>query len=185
MTEADNPNFNKNHSLDLKPIRLDVYRLACHFEASSLLSNELDGLSSDEQTALFDLEREFFWDEASRILLQSAMILRMLDDESEAEMAEKTPFYCGTLEKQSNTQKLSLREACNKIIHGRKINFDIQATDAKHDSFGPFVYLYGAKGKVEWKATISIRKYLAFAACLLRVSSLAEFLEREKKHGRA
>lgn len=185
MTEAENPKFNKNYSLDLKSIRLDVYRLACHFEASSLLSGELDGLSPDERGALLDLECEFFCDEASRVLLQSATILRMLDDESEAEKQERNMFYCGTLETPNGTETLSLREACNKIIHGRKINFDILLTEAAHESFGPFVYIYGAKGKLAWKAKISIRRYLTFAAGLLRARSLSEFLEWDKKNGRA
>ncbi|ETJ85037.1 hypothetical protein D041_4880 [Vibrio parahaemolyticus EKP-008] len=65
-------------------------------------------------------------DEVSRTLLQSAIILRILDDESEADKDEKNPFYCGELSSKNGVQKLSLREACNKIIHGQKINFDIE-----------------------------------------------------------
>ena len=185
MTEAENPNFNKNHSLDLKPIRLDVYRLACQFEGSRPFSGALEGLTAEMQRPLKDLEREFFCDEASRILLQSATILRMLDDESEADADEKNPFFCGTLQTDTEEEGLPLRDACNKIIHARKINFDQLPNEGQEGYFGPLVYLYGMRGHAAWKATLNIRQYLVYAARLLRARSLAEFIEWETKYGRA
>jgi hypothetical protein len=185
MAEAESPNFNKNHSLDLKPIRLDIYRLACHFEGSRPFSQTWEGLTAEMQQPLKDLEREFFCDEASRILLQSATILRMLDDESEADAGERNPFFCGTLRMDAEEEELSLREACNKIIHARKISFDRLPNEGQEGHFGPFVYLYGMRGRTAWKATLNIRQYLAYAGRLLRARSLAEFIEWEKKYGRA
>lgn len=185
MSEAENPYFNKNHSLDLKPIRLDVYRLACQFEGSRPFSQSLEGLTAEMKQPLKDLEREFFCDEASRILLQSATILRMLADESEADADEKNPFFCGTLQMGAEKEKLSLREASNKIIHARKINFDQLSNEALEGHFGPFVYLYGIRGRTAWKATLNIRQYLAYAGRLLRARSLAEFIEWETKYGRS
>ncbi|UEX76291.1 hypothetical protein [Sediminicurvatus halobius] len=183
MAEIENPKFNKNHSLDLKPMRLDVYRLACQFEGSGPLSDEREDLSVDMHQALKDLEKEFFCDEASRILLQSATIIRMLDDESEADSDEKNPFFCGFLQTADKEERLSLREACNKIIHARKINFDQSLEEGTQGCFGPYVYLYGTRSRTDWKATLYIRQFLAYAGQLLRARSLAEFLEWEKRYG--
>lgn len=72
---------------------------------------------------------------------------------------------------------LSLREACNKIIHAREINFDQLPNEGQEDCFGPFVDLYGMRGHSAWKATLHIRQYLAYASRLLRARSLAEFIE--------
>ena len=185
MAESENPNFNKNYSLDLKPIRLDVYRLVCQFEGSRPFSQTLEGLTAEMQQPFRDLEREFFCDEASRILLQSATILRMLDDESEADVDERNPFFCGKLQRDTEEEELSLREACNKIIHARRINFDQLPNKGQESHFGPFVYLYGMHGRTAWKATLNIRQYLAYAGRLLRARSLAEFIEWEKKYWRA
>jgi hypothetical protein len=185
MAETENPHFNKNHSLDLKPIRLDVYRLACQFEGSKAFSRTWDGLNAEMQQPLKGLEREFFCDEASRILLQSATIIRMLDDESEADVDERNPFFCGMLQTDAEVEELSLREACNKIIHARKINFDQMPDDGQEGHFGPTVYLYGMRGRTTWKATLNIRQYLAHAGRLLRARNLVEFIEWKKKHGPA
>lgn len=185
MAEVENLNFNKNHLLDLKPIRLDVYRLACQFEGSRCFFQTIEEVTAEMQQSLKDLEREFFCDEASRILLQSATILRMLDDESEADVDERNPFFCGTLQTAAKEEKLSLREACNKIIHAMKINFDHLADEGQEAHFGPFVYLYGMRGRTTWKATLNVRQYLAHAGRMLRARSLTEFIEWEEQYGRA
>ena len=109
----------------------------------------------------------------------------MLDDESEADVDERNPFFCGRLQMDSEEEQLSLREACNKIIHAHKINFDQLPVEGQEGHFGPFVYLYGVRGRTAWKAILNIRQYLAYASRLLRARSLAEFIEWEQKYGRA
>lgn len=190
MAEQANPNFIRNHTVDLKQVRLDVYRLAGYLEASYPIALMRDRASDEHEFFVETLEREFFCDEVSRILLQSAIILRMLDDESEADLEERNPFHCGTLEHGEKEENLSLREACNKIIHTRQINFDSELVDAAKSGnaniryYRPYVYLYGRKRKKEWKATIELHRFLNHAARLLRARSLAEFMEWESKYGR-
>jgi len=183
MPETENPRFNKNHTIDLKQIRLDVFRLVCYFESSrSIAKQEV----TQDECYIESLPREFFTDEVSRILLQTAIILRMLDDESEAEIEERSPFYCGTLEQNKKDQKLSLREACNKIIHTRKINFDQEELTKNERSalfYTPKVYLYGKQGKNDWKANLDLHDFLNHASRLLRARSLSEFIEWEEKYG--
>lgn len=180
MAEKDNPQFNKNHALNLKSIRLDVYRLACHFESSAALSDAFTF------KYLAGLQREFLLEETSRILLQCSTILRMLDDESEADREERDPFFCGILESQTGVVKLSLREACNKIIHARQINFDEEPESESGSSyFKPQVYLYGTQSNSHWKATVDLREYLEHAGRLLVTRSLSEFLDWKERYSKS
>ncbi|MBQ0761397.1 hypothetical protein [Marinobacter psychrophilus] len=68
---------------------------------------------------------------------------------------------------------LTLREACNKIIHATRVNYDVEPVD-RFESIGrkpghlnPWVYLYGAKGNKDWKATLDIT---AFCKCCLETT---------------
>ncbi|EAR59997.1 hypothetical protein [Neptuniibacter caesariensis] len=183
MAETENPRFNKNHTIDLKQIRLDVYRLVCYFEAARSIA---ETHASQDDYAIEALPREFFTDEVSRILLQTAIILRMLDDESEADIEERDPFFSGRLEQNGKTKQLSLREACNKIIHSHKINFDQEHFSdggAEGEYFTPIIYLYGRQKQYGWKATLNLRLFLNHAARLLRARSFSEFIEWERVYG--
>ncbi|SFH61803.1 hypothetical protein SAMN05216299_1384 [Nitrosospira sp. Nsp14] len=48
---------------------------------------------------------------------------------------------------------LGLPEACNKIIHARKISFDVEKI-GEHPYLNPYVYLYGKQNGKNWKATL-------------------------------
>jgi hypothetical protein len=54
--------------------------------------------------------------------------------------------------------ELSMHEACNKIIHANKFEFDVSRLEnsKNHYYFNPNVYTYGTKGKEEWVAMIDI-----------------------------
>ncbi len=128
MAEQNNSRFNPNHSVDLKVFRLDIYRLACYLEASKPFAVMRPEDDEDELFYFEALEKEFFSDEISRILLQSAILMRVIDDESEAEPGERHSVFCGILEIDGKEEPLNMREACNKIIHTGKINFDSEET---------------------------------------------------------
>ena len=190
MAEKQNPNFLKGHKFDLKQARLDLYRLACYFEASRPLAELGQAEGSPNECFIDSLPREFFEDEVSRILLQTAIVLRIVDDESEADREERNPFICGELEQNGDTGSLPLREACNKIIHARKINFDtdtlpLGSSEGERNYFlNPYVYLYGSQGNKHWKAIIRVRDFLSHGSRLLRARTLSEFIEWEKQYGR-
>lgn len=190
MVEKQNPNFLKGHKFDLKQVRLDLYRLICYFEASRPLAELGAAQRASGECFIDSLPREFFEDEVSRILLQSAIVLRILDGESEAEPEERDLFICGELKQNSDTSELSLREACNKIIHAQKINFDesnlpLESSEKEGQPFlNPHVYLYGSQGKKHWRASIRMRDFLSHGARLLRARTLTDFIEWDEKHGR-
>jgi hypothetical protein len=55
------------------------------------------------------------------------------------------------------TVKLAFREACNKIIHARRVHFDGTAdTAGAHGALNPIVHLYGEKRRIPWKATVDL-----------------------------
>lgn len=188
MSEEDNPHFLKGHALDLKQIRLDLYRLACYFEASRhLVGRETNGNASEDEY-IPDLPKEFFKDEVSRVLLQSAIVLRILDDESEANRDERNPFICGTLELDGGSEPLGLREACNKILHARRMNYDKCSSeqrtprDGRHDWYRPYLYLYGVQARKHWRAALDVRAFINHGARLLRARTLSEFIEWNEKY---
>jgi hypothetical protein len=63
-------------------------------------------------------------------------------------------------------KKLTLREACNKIIHATKINLDLvipnKATnpDQKGTHMRHLLYLYGDKNGVEWRAVLNLIEFV-------------------------
>ena len=175
MAEVENSNFIKGHNLSLKQIRLDIYRLLCHFEASKSIAEQSN---KNNELNLKGLVFEFMEDEISRILLECAIVLRIMDDESEADIEEKNPFSCGKLLFDNKVKDLSLREACNKIIHGTKINYDIEEIN-KYEYLLPKVYIYGYLRKEEWKVTIDIRRFVDYGTRLLTTRTLNEYMELE------
>lgn len=194
MPEQDTPYFFKGHNFDLKEFRRDLYRLLCLFQASEktalqIAANYLGQVEPTTRTdPLESLQKEFFTDEVSRILLQTSIVVRILDDELEADPEEKAPRHCGTLEQPSGQtpKPLTLREACNKLIHARKINFDIELVswELANPLLGvswvqPRTFLYGYHQGIEWKATIEVIKLIEQAYAVLRYRTLAELLEDE------
>lgn len=52
---------------------------------------------------------------------------------------------------------LTIREACNKIIHAKEFGFDVQKFRGKQEYyFKPFFNITGTKGKAKWFAYIDV-----------------------------
>lgn len=118
-------------------------------------------------------------------MLQSAIAIRLLDDEDEAELEERDPFICGLLNEKDQEKALTLREACNKIIHANQINFDKKFRSEPTEEgayYLPVAHLYGKKFNKSWKATIDLREFVNAGARMLRARSLQEYLENEHLH---
>jgi hypothetical protein len=64
-----------------------------------------------------------------------------------------------------NEEILSLREACNKIIHAKSVHYDIEPIGSfEHIKrqcryLNPFIYLYGTKYDKNWKAMLDVRQF--------------------------
>lgn len=56
--------------------------------------------------------------------------------------------------------QMTLREACNKIIHSKEIKYEIQEGEYEWNRFlQPTIYLYGEHNKIGWRAIIDIQLF--------------------------
>ncbi len=65
-------------------------------------------------------------------------------------------------------QGLSLREACNKIIHATKIHFDVSENEIGVLYVNPHIYLYGKKFDKDWKAKLDVLDFARMYTAVVR-----------------
>jgi hypothetical protein len=129
-------------------------------------------LTSD---AIRSLQETHLRPEIGRILISCAAGLRILFDARPAIKGWIDRSDCGKLYRdwpsdESKVEKLTLREACNKIIHAKQIRFDevVPNAAANPDNEGvylrPYLYLYGSKNRHEWRAVLSIIDFAKWGA---------------------
>ena len=133
MVEIPTPHYLKpGHRFDSGPIILDLYRLLslvlAEKQVSVLIKAEFDGFAW--------LRERYLESEIVRILISAATSIRISFDQTDPLMFENLTTNCGTLHwpKQDKTEVLDLREACNKIIHATRINFDGRLDPMDHPS---------------------------------------------------
>jgi len=56
----------------------------------------------------------------------------------------------------------SKQAQCNKIIHAEKFQFErtFQDDEGQVGSLQPLVYIYGTKGRKQWKAKLEIQEFV-------------------------
>src|SRR5262249_21733705 len=148
------------------PFALDLYRLL-----AIVLSDQRIARLGDEtryhQPPVWQLQDRFRKGEVIRILISSAV------DPTEF---KKTPMQpCGSLwpswpKNKRKPEVLTLREACNKIVHSEDIKDDEVIPNRRYnpDELGvyirPFAYLYGTKDGSRWRAKLSIVDFAQLGA---------------------
>lgn len=135
---------------------LELYRLVAIFLASknfATLRTTPLGVGHDPVYELQEREEE----EITRILLVLAITARVIDDR-EGGVCELVRTNCGKLQKNASmqTEDLTLRDACNKIIHAKKVRLDLEEDELGRSYLNPYIYIYGEQGGVEWRATIDV-----------------------------
>ncbi len=99
-------------------------------------------------------------DEITRILLVVAITARVIDDR-EKKVFDLVAGDCGNISETGKDKGLSLREACNKIIHAQKLRFDQTEPDDKEKLLNPVIFLSGySSSGTEWNAKLDV---IAFA----------------------
>tara|TARA_R110002167_G_scaffold361651_1_gene580174 strand:+ start:59 stop:319 length:261 start_codon:yes stop_codon:yes gene_type:complete len=68
-----------SYVLDREAIKLNAYRLICHFYANKEIARHTDPDTRND--AIAKLEDNYFFREISRLLLEVAISLRVLDDQ--------------------------------------------------------------------------------------------------------
>lgn len=125
--------------LDREAIKLNAYRLLSHFYANKEIARQADPDTRDDSIAI--LEDNYFQREMSRLLLEIAISLRVLDDQMKKQdkLSEIRIAYDAASERANHLHncmmfdKMSLREACNKIIHADVVEPHIrESEDGSH-----------------------------------------------------
>ena len=157
----------QGHPIDTITLEREVYWLATVFAASSTLHQ----LAPDEDDNELDkLRLHFEISEASRLLISVGVMIRNLMDAKSPEMLElyirKKDMIVGhyTIGKKRRKKELTFREACNKLIHALRINFDMAGRNKKKLGYlRPKVYLYGEFRDEGWRAVLDVTKFIKIA----------------------
>lgn len=172
------------HHIDLSVLRSLAFRILCIVEASKGLVRNLDAAAAereeegeelgDEDWLLVRLHDEMLVPESSKLLLQIAIMLRVYDDQM-----KKGPFaedyakhlkehdgngYIGFTDDQ---ERFNHRDACNKIIHATKFNFqrarcerEFGEKDFEFEIITGELELTGTNGKQSWEATLILAPFI-------------------------
>lgn len=158
-------------------IRLNLYRLLAHFHSSEIitaLANQDTG--SNFEGLLDDFEEE----EIQTLLLSVAVRIRILDDvysKSEGQSTKDWDIDVGKFfpnKAEKDFVRLSLREACNKIVHATLVNFCRTNEDndaADRFPLVPTIVLYGELRGVFWRAELNINGFVHAADAVARLIS--------------
>ncbi|MCK9626576.1 MAG: hypothetical protein M0R23_08995 [Bacteroidales bacterium] len=130
--------------------------------------------ASAKSNSISDLKNflviEYEFSEISRLLLECAVQIRNEIDQKYI-LSEDNKYsinsFVGILfhdtkiapEKSTN---LTFREACNKIIHTKHINFDLENAKSinEYDSLNNTIYLYGDYQNKEWKVELDVCTFI-------------------------
>lgn len=147
---------------------LELYRLVAIFLASKNFAALRTNYPGEGHDAVYKLQ-ECEEDEITRILLMLAITARVIDDR-EGRVYELVGTNCGKLQKNTSRpveEELTLREACNKIIHAKKVRLDVDEDERGQPYLNPYIHIYGEQGGTEWKATIDVIAFAKeYASCV-------------------
>lgn len=172
--EINHPDYRRGgFFFDEAIFKLDLYRLITCFYASVTFAEYGEDVDADP---VRDLQGSFEENEIIRLLVNIAIAVRIMD-EREGRFSRKFKLECGSLtvdlSKPGDEIDLSVREACNKIIHAKNFNWDVdQLKDEGSLPYPttrylvPIVYLYGSRDGKDWRAALDITKFVRHNAAL-------------------
>jgi hypothetical protein len=168
MPEMQSSEPHGHLKLGTHDLRQNLYRLFCYFYASQSLFDYAD---EDTGGNFVELRDDFEEMEIQAALVAVAVRLRIVEQEYR-NICDLKEFgiAAGVLQQDIKTKKeepLSLREACNKIVHADNIQFDRTFLDDQLGTFGalnPWVIIYGEKWnkktKQQWRAKLEIKPFV-------------------------
>lgn len=167
--------IDEGYEFDHDEFSLQIYELLNTFLASRALAelrkSEIEAgkntfTERKHNEPLESLQRDYFLKNISHLILGIAGMSRVIE-KREKDNGSHVEFICGELYQPVDNAKskgLSLREACNKIIHAQKIvvvegvlKFDRRPEGQKY--YEPRLSLFGRQGKEEWRAEIDVIKF--------------------------
>lgn len=163
----------KGPKLESLACREKLYILLSLFYASPRIADRCDDEVGCPFRQMLDEHEESL---ITRLLIETAVLIRMKDDLFEQQHgipAEAQKDFVGQIwlpGTASQPEPLHLREACNKLVHAKLINFDVSVEPHSWHSRHlqcPTIYVYGTNQRgIEWKAEIDIAKWVSFGCTM-------------------
>lgn len=137
-----------------------LYRLLTSFLASPRITELRSDTSFDAFTQIIDQNQT---EEIMEALIFTAISTRVIFDLDKIQRREWQEV--GSLTTKGKASKLYLKEACNKIIHAGRLDFDIKKNEANLNYLNPTIHLFGVgqDRKTPWEANLNIEKYVEAA----------------------
>ncbi len=164
MTKNQQSMGGGGYPIAAEALDLELYLLACGFAASLPLSDV-----GKENPAIRHLVKTFELSEVSKRLIFVAVAVRSMLDQNGEAFATRLDAKIGSVglltpdaTKPLDTKPLTLREACNKVIHASLLDFQFnnEGTDGDFSGLSPRVQLHGTLRNTEWQADIYIYNFI-------------------------
>ena len=154
--------------IDRALIYSSLYDLAAVVFGSEGIAQQSTGDDRDEFDKL-RIRHEI--GQATKLLIEVAVVLRnLLDGEQwpldvihELRVERRPERDVGTLETASKETTLSFREACNKLIHAKRVSFGIRELSGKTGCLDGTAKLHGTKAGHDWVARIELSEFIRMA----------------------
>lgn len=161
-SDTENRRINHGFHFDTTRIRYLAYRLLATFFADVQFSTLRTG---DFDSPPDKFRSEFVEADIERFLIEIAIYMRMIDDAAQdgrTWFGRSNPTVgTVTVSADGSPSDLSLRDACNKIIHSKKRTY--RTTNRGdfdwNDQLKPFVELHGEYQQQQWRAEIDIQQF--------------------------
>lgn len=148
------------HRPSIVRLRIDLHHLISIFLASKPIAELVDKEPEYATRDLLSYELEDA--EISRLLLSAAITLRVLDDRERKDL-DCFSLQCGTIIKKTHEPEvlkgLTIRDACNKIIHAIDVQFDRTCQFGTYQHLGSTFRLEGQYKGDTWRATINAYEF--------------------------
>ncbi len=154
--------------VDGSSVKRDLYLLVACALSSKRYAEQTSGIDYDALQTLRDSHEQ---KEIASLLLAIAVRIRMLDDCGQIPKGVMSRS-CGSLtagaSRRKNKVPLTLREACNKIVHTRRLqmrvsyfdSFDATLPSPTSDHMEPSLLLHGTKDGKTWRASLDLVKFV-------------------------
>jgi hypothetical protein len=152
--------------LDTSVVRRELFLLLSIVLADKTINTTL------QDNRIPPFANEHLIEEITRLLAITASILRARDDYAIDEdkrsgeggdwLRELRSQACGTLQPDIanvDSVPLTMREACNKIIHATTFRFDVEG-EFETSYMNPVIYFYGTERGKPWRAVLDIVRYV-------------------------
>ena len=151
------------HKVSLSLLRSDLHLLVAIYLSSQPIAAiaDIDTTRDASVWKIEDCEQEGI----TRLIISTSINIRVLDDQEENKLGMFS-IYCGTLTKDiekptESVEGLTLREACNKVIHAVTVDFDHGKLNTGGTFLHPFLYLRGRDQRHRtWEANLNVVQFV-------------------------